>query len=440
MHLILVESSKKAQKVKSLLFEMNLHDEFNCSFTGGRIFDFKVNDSAEAWERLNPAIHDYLTKQIMISESVIAMTDADEQGEYIAFQIATLADDLGKTTIKGDLIELTEKGLKSSLQNSRPINLDVVKQCHAERLLNLKVAKFGIENGFGPTSIHKLLMAEYLEQTEPVNVANLNIDGQAVGVLTKGRTLSYVEKNLVECPILPPSTFDVYASSLVIGTESLEVIADRLQSIYEDGLLSYTRSDAHDWYPEAYECIELLEESHGYLSNHSAFLANSSTANPHSAIYIIEPKCLHLNLPELNVINQISLGVLGHSNAKSYVGDVGVKFLNNLSISAGGLKPADPQLQILVGLNEIDLYKPSTSSQQCNALASAFFDGHVLDQQAILNHRSFGKKHFPNLADCIEHKTNPMHSIINPELQLQGSNIDNTLANRAFDELTNLSR
>lgn len=439
MHLILVESSKKSEKVKTLLVQAGLNNEFTCAFTGGRIFDFKVDGSVESWDRVNPDIHGYLSKQIHKSESVIALTDADEQGEYIAFQVSTLANDHGKRTVKGDLLELTVQGLKNSLSKLRPINYEVVRQCHAERMLNLKVAKFGIEQGFGPISIHKLLMAEYLEQTATTNIAYLGGDDKAV-VLTKHNTLGDVESNTKERTILPPSTLDVYAHSLIANNDSLAVVADRLQDLYEDSMLSYTRSDAHDWYPEAFDSIELLEESFGYQSNESGFWANCNGTIPHSAIYIIEPNCIHLNLPEVNCIQQLSLGVLGHNNTRSFVADIDINLLDSLAISAGGISAAHPELQILVGLKELDLYKPSTSGLQCHALANNLFDGHAIDLQAILSHRAFAKKHFPKLSDCIDKKTNPLHSIIQQQAPAQEREINNNLADRAFDELIGLGR
>ncbi|WP_249335271.1 hypothetical protein, partial [Vibrio parahaemolyticus] len=98
------------------------------------------------------------------------MTDADEQGEYIAYQLQTIANQYGRSLVKADLSELSPLGIKTALSKVRPINLDVVAQAHTERLLNLKVANYGINQGIGPTSIHKLIVASHLMDTPTLNV------------------------------------------------------------------------------------------------------------------------------------------------------------------------------------------------------------------------------------------------------------------------------
>lgn len=117
MDLVILESASKSKVFARHIEALGLKSDFKVAFCGGRIFDWSVGQSNSEWSPVNPEINQYLQSIIAQSETIVAMTDKDEQGEFIAYQIANLAK--GKLVLKGDLSEISPSGVKQALSSVR---------------------------------------------------------------------------------------------------------------------------------------------------------------------------------------------------------------------------------------------------------------------------------------------------------------------------------
>ncbi|TOO83511.1 hypothetical protein CGH27_27815, partial [Vibrio parahaemolyticus] len=57
--------------------------------------------------------------------------------------------------------------------------------------------------------------------------------------------------------------------------------------------------------------------------------------------------------------------------------------LSTEELVQSGLKRSSPDIQILQSLNELGLYKPSTSPTLCSSLSSAFYINSQLNKEAL---------------------------------------------------------
>jgi len=432
MKLILVESSKKAKLVNERLRELDVHYDFHCSFTCGRLFDYKVTGASSLQVR-NREVVNYLETVIARCDSVIAMTDADEQGEYIAYQVAVIADKFNKEVMKGDLIELTTFGVKKSLSNLRAIDIKTVQKAHSERLVNLKIAQMGIANGYGAVGIPELMTAEYLTKNNLVEVGSVTEHGNVFNFLTRGGKASAPK----HVPVQPPSTFDIILNSMLQNKSDVVSICDEFQELYESGLLSYARTPSNEWLPDAVGAIEELVSACGYLVDHQLIQSNCSVDIPHSALYIVEPKSLGLRLNSLNLVSEWTLATLDRSEYRTYTSDVPYPIISNLSSAdLGPKKVAQSQVQTFLALKDLDLYKPSTGGAIAKKLANRFFNGPHLSVTEISKARNYTSKEFPELRNFVQQRQNPLNELINSEIKSSNLEVGNKIAETAFEALT----
>ena len=431
MKLILVESSVKAKVVNDHLSRINMDDSYHCSFTSGRIFDFALNDE-QSWRVRNKEVVLYLENAIAKSDSVIALTDADDQGEYIAYQIAILADKHNKSVVKGDLVELTEIGVKNALNNTRELDIKLVQKTHSERLVHLKIGQRGINKGYGPASIQELMAAEYLSTSETLEVTQDVVNGTPRSYLSSGQSTSQV----VEVPINPPSTFDLYTNALISPSTDLLALETEMQTLYEHGLLSYTRTPANEWLPEAIDMVSSLIDSNGYIADKTHLASHTSVNVPHSAIYIVSPHCIGLRLRSVELINEFTLASAGVNDSRAFRSNIPYPILNIHQDIAGGRFRAPPQLQTLIALREMKLYKPSTSAKICHKLAEKFFVDDSLSMRNIQLGKAFTDRELPVLKHYVSNRLNPLNELINSEISQSNLEVNHSIANKAFEELT----
>ncbi|EPM6351753.1 toprim domain-containing protein [Vibrio alginolyticus] len=436
MNLILVESSLKSKQVNLALGALGIQEEFTCGFTMGRVFDFKVGDPSLKWSPRNSDVYQYLSTQIQRSDNVIAMTDADEQGEYIAYQLQTIANQYGRSLVKADLSELSPLGIKTALSKVRPINLDVVAQAHTERLLNLKVANYGINQGIGPTSIHKLMVASHLMDTPTLNVATFLDDESSVKALTYNTSLKSAESELVEVPTKPPSTLNIYQNVAIHYDTPVCDIANNLQDLYQSGKLSYGRVTENYWYPSAENSVEDTLSELCVAIDMERFAALTERNQAHSAIYVVDHRSVYSKHSEVEMVTEFTKSALGLSDKKTYLADAGGPILSTEELVQSGLKRSSPDIQILQSLNELGLYKPSTSPTLCSSLSSAFYINSQLNKEALKFQFSITKRLFPSLLEHIEMRQNPITQQVNHNVDGTELTITNNMANTLFDNLT----
>mgnify|MGYP000194541442 CR=1 FL=1 len=435
MNLVLVESSIKAKTVNEHLCSLNMDDSHRCSFTSGRIFDFAMNDE-HSWRVKNKQVVQYLESAIANAESIIALTDADDQGEYIAYQIAILADKYQKPVVKGDLVELTPVGIKNALNNTRDLDIKTVQKTHSERLVHLKIGQVGVNKGYGPTSIQELMTAEYLANSEMLEVTQDLVSGCPRWYLSDRESASQV----VEVPIKPPSTFDLYVNALIDPATDLLTLEEEMQTLYENGLLSYSRTPANEWLPEAIDMVSDLVDSNGYIADKAHLASHTNVNVPHSAIYIVRPNSIGLRLSSLDLINEWTLASAGVSGSRAFKSNIPYPILNIHQGIAGGRFRAQPQLQTLVALREMNLYKPSTSAKISHKLAQKFFAYNARSMGSIKLSQAFASKELPDLKHYVSKRLNPLNELINSEITPSNLEVNPSIANKAFEELTHRGR
>ncbi|MDA0146416.1 toprim domain-containing protein [Vibrio sp. RW] len=435
MHLVLVESSKKATIVNDHINALGLSSSYQCSFTAGRIFDFELNNHFN-WSARNGETLAYLERMIQRCEMVIAMTDADEQGEYIAYQIAVIADRYNKETKKADLVELTSIGINRALNTLRELDIPIIQKTHSERLVHLKVGQMTIEHGFNVSSIHELMVTEYLATNDLINVLQEQ-DHSTTKYFLSRNTENF---NVKELPLKPPSTFDVYTNALIDRSVDLVELEGELQCLYENGLLSYARTPSNEWLPEAVDHIDSLADANGYTSD-SKFLESHTSVNvPHSALYIVKPNASALNLKSLALVSEWSLSIACPNGLRAFSSDVDSPILNLKHNMKTQRSRAHPQLQVLTALRDIDLFKPSTSAKISHKIATRYFNGDHLIKPRLDKSRFCTKAIFPELTKYVEKRTNPLNVLINSEITSSNLEVNHSIAERTFVELTQKGR
>lgn len=398
---ICVESAQKSKMINRIISKIGAED-IQCIFVAGRIFDYNLN-SQGPWDIINPDVHSFLKKQIQASDTVIAMTDSDHQGELIAFQINEVAN--GIPCIKADLPEISVNGIRNAIKNGRSIDNSVVMQTLAQRLLNYEIAQQGINQKIGPISIPSMVTAlelekgeQYFQQSEIVDY-----DGQRYFAKFLSKDNERID---IPNPIrhLPPTTEDVLLDNLLSGQHKSVEVLKIMQAAYELGDLSYSRTPSNEWHSEAVTYLEDLLESESYLVNTKLLGSHINNSTAHSALYLLNPE-----LGQNEVFNQMIHRTFSAISKGERSGEYGAK----LQLKSGGfnyhfkpinsdLRPtktlSTPEQTVFRILKENTVTKPSTHGVQTTKLSNLFWDENLKIKtdhvQALAQH---ARKYHPEL-------------------------------------------
>lgn len=403
MDLVILESASKSKVFARHIEALGLKSDFKVAFCGGRIFDWSVGQSNSEWSPVNPEINQYLQSIIAQSETIVAMTDKDEQGEFIAYQIANLAK--GKLVLKGDLSEISPSGVKQALSSVRAIDMAVVSKVLIERQMNLFIAEYALKRGFRPTSLQAMNVAQHLAHGFSVNKVGELFEINGERLFVDGLTL---EKSFIDDAringVLPPNTLDVLMDVQMKHNTSVKDVTKELNQCFEMGVLPYTRTPASSWHQDAIGRVEQLLDENAIYHTDDVFSSRVDSNVAHSSLYIADTDYFHSNLDTLMSVKERCLAVFSD---RYHVG-LQSSLLPNVAFlarkCAGRETPyvesASPELKVLSILTKTGFSKPSTLSGITTQLAKTFWanDGKINDQVVNESVR-FSEMYFPNLSN-----------------------------------------
>lgn len=394
---ICVESALKSQAIGKLLSDI---PNFCCVFTAGRIFDLSLSGNCSSWEVVNPDIHNYLLQQFGNSESVIAMTDADEQGELIAYQISLLAE--GKPCAKANVFQMTREGVLDAIRAVRPIDTQVVIRTLAERFTNYEIGKCGALDRLAGVSLAALKVAIEIESGTKIytKTQSFEKDGYHLSatVLTKDLNCTLSEPFRHQ----PPSTADVLLDAVLDNRNAVTVAKD-LQNLYDSGLAAYSRTPSHEWDSSSIRHLESLVIEAGYDIDTNRLRSYVNDHVSHPALYTSAPFREHYGL---TYIQQRAMSCIIKGDRYKELGsqvrssDSAMHF-NAKVISKGRpndcSKIATPEQFGFYILEANQLCKPSTLAIQTSKIAKLLWPNGLEVTNALNRYVNHAKKNYPKI-------------------------------------------
>lgn len=279
--LIVIEAPGKIEKLRNLLSGLDIHN-VHIEATKGRLYDLPIeriginldNFSINEFSPLNEKKLDYIKNHIEKSSHVLIMTDSDIEGEVIAYQISQLIPDT-KPYYRLDIHSITTRGLSEALSKSRDIDPKKVIAGYSRRVFD-RLVGYGCstKNWATPTNEIKGNVGRILS---PV-LKSFHEENMTIGYLQKSvfkdgeeflidielkrnniNDLDAIKSHFfsLSAPSLRETSSIVYddlsciehGPALLSGlSESLEVSVleaeNIIQELYEDGDLSYPRTDS----------------------------------------------------------------------------------------------------------------------------------------------------------------------------------------------------
>lgn len=327
-YLLIVESPSKCKKI-----EEYLGSEYKCVASNGHITKLKsYNNFVPIYENIEDKkkhIND-LTKLIsnFKVENIYLATDMDREGETIAYFCANLIPNVNINTIKRITFnEITKTALQYAVQNPTTINMNLVNSQKARQILDVligyKISPFlwrfssnekgnYLSAGRCQTPALRLIYDNYLKEKECVlkklfkttgffferNIEfKLNKDFINESDVNEFIDLSSSHKYIVtlcspkvitKSSPKPYNTAKLLQEATHILSASPKDIMSYCQALYQDGLITYMRTDsmkyANDFLQKAKDKIN---DKYGedYVGNISE-LENKNSKDPHEAIRV----------------------------------------------------------------------------------------------------------------------------------------------------------
>lgn len=292
-NLVIVESPAKAKTI-----EKYLGKDFKVASSMGHVRDLPQNEIAiDINNNFKPTYEISSDKKNLIqtlkkmakeSETVWLATDADREGEAIAWHLSE-ALHLKKDTKRITFREITKNAILNAIQNPREIDYDLVNAQQARRVLDRLVGyelspvlwkkiKKGLSAGrvqsvavrlvverereieqFSSKSSYKITAKLELENGKVIDAElqkNLETEKEALDFLEKCKHAEFILKNLEVKPVkkspAPPFTTSTLqqeaGAKLGFSVSQTMVVA---QKLYESGKISYMRTDSTNLSEEA---------------------------------------------------------------------------------------------------------------------------------------------------------------------------------------------
>ncbi|MDR3205028.1 MAG: type I DNA topoisomerase [Deltaproteobacteria bacterium] len=310
MKLLIVESPGKVKKIQAILGA-----GWRVAASVGHVRDLPINSTAvyppdfkplyEQTERGSQVI-ERLRDQASGAEQIYLATDPDREGEAIAWH---LQESLGLGELKRiSFTEITERAVKKALNNPRPIDMALVRAQEGRRVLDrlvgyqvsplvrnvsgqnlsagrvqspalrLVVEREEAIRAFKPESFYGVEMTfkgpwgtEKENWKASWNPKNWLPEGQErfkdlavakkVAALDSLKVASYEEGKQRQAPAAPFITSTLQQAASNVLKLDPKVTMAKAQSLYEDGLITYMRTDSPNISPEAVKEIRDWAES-----------------------------------------------------------------------------------------------------------------------------------------------------------------------------------
>lgn len=301
--LFVVEASGKIKKITSLLSEC-IDDDFEVVATNGKLFDLP-NDKLgidpetlriKSMEPISPEKINFLEKKIASASHVYIMSDNDIEGEVIAKEISTLIPaEVSRSRIL--LNALTIDSMSEALRRQDQVNESIVS-CGVsrrifDRLVGFSLSSFehnhetvvvpGVIGRVLTPVLHELGSAPYevavLQKTIPdpmggewqldISISN---DALKLGQNTRDLLASLEDMEVIETSrvTLPDDTVLWSGIDTLLNVcNTLNIEPDEamrcMEELYEEGDISYPRSDSRQLSHASILELQKISEIHGIL-------------------------------------------------------------------------------------------------------------------------------------------------------------------------------
>lgn len=284
--IIVIESPYKAPRLKAILRALKIDAQIVS--TRGRLFDlpvdsFGITDSLEV-SSLHPVDPDHFSaiQEDLLDSNLCVCTDPDDEGDFIAWTIATYR--AGKKTMRAAFQELTLDEVRRSLASATAVSLNP-PHALARRLFDRMLGYSSNDGMFLSRTAGAVLGA----------AAQLSIPTKKIieSVREKGRILyseSY-EGHGGKCKTHRqeegfhdlPSLAHCYHLAPEIGVTPSEIFRS-LQSLYADAEISYFRTTSTALNQAAGETLRRIEDESGF-ENLARISRDANAGSAHPGIY-----------------------------------------------------------------------------------------------------------------------------------------------------------
>lgn len=279
---VLIESPYKAAPLQRVFRDLGF--EAKIVSTNGRLFDLPFDSfgitrdfQVNSLEPVNTE-HFSAIKSDLLSESVLVCTDADEEGDFIAWTIDLFRKD--KKTYRATLQELTREHVKASIDSASIIS-DREPPSLARRLFDRLVGYSSNDGMFLSRTAGALIGAAASHQVPAVKTVQASAHPNGVTfheeyLSSFGSSISFEQShktdalpNLAHCLHLAPE----------IGATPRDIF-DALQRLYAESDISYFRTENTALNQTAQHTLDRLEAESGFLNLSRSSATPSSMAHP----------------------------------------------------------------------------------------------------------------------------------------------------------------
>lgn len=331
MALVIVEAPKKIAKIKKCLGK-----EFQVESSAGHIMDLKKEDMGIKFPELEPVYEVYKDKRDIVKhlkaeakkhDDIYIATDADREGEAIAYNILSILPKRGKNIYRVVFRSINKTEIQANMKNPIGFNEDVFLSQQArrmiDRLVGFKVSPLMWTKGLKHTSagrVQSSALKFIVDREKEIRAfvkeeywsiqAETKLDFAADFFAKNGR--KYVPKNEKQAKDIvddirgdlevtkfeqkmsetsPPKPFETSTLQQVAGSRfgwTGQKVMDTAQNLYANGLITYHRTDSLRCDPEKVKLArDKIEKKFGknYLSpKPMVYGASKDAQDAHEAI------------------------------------------------------------------------------------------------------------------------------------------------------------
>ncbi|MFS1426291.1 DNA topoisomerase [Vibrio splendidus] len=293
--LLIIESTHKINAINSLLVQGG-HSEFKVVATRGRIRDLPsdrmgINLNDYSFEEVDvlPSVTNYIKEMSCKFGTTFICTDADNEGEKIAFDITNLVENSVKRSV---IKAYTPEALTFALENSIKLDESKIKAQVAKRIFDRVVssdlAKTNLPDSLDHSGIGRIItpVLSLISESKPksgVVYRDFESKGDIVRFIVDCHGLTKEEVSSVaeivsgvgdiefsleeQKDMIDSSTFWNGKQAMVNIASSLNMavkeVFDHLQDLYTQGMISYFRTDTCDLSKDDASKLTKIAMEHG---------------------------------------------------------------------------------------------------------------------------------------------------------------------------------
>jgi len=345
--LLIVESYTKTNTIKKYLND----PIFIVTHSSGHIYNLpknKIGFDTNTWEleyeKTNSKIINDIRSYVIKSDTIYIATDPDLEGETIAYNIKDSIQDLimNKQCFRITFNEITETAVKNAISNPKLIDMNIVNAQETRRIVDRMIgykvspilwAKFN-KNYLSSGRVQNAALLICINQRNKILnneikpcwninckfIFNKDIKKSIIGTLLKPvniekaidtkkileelktnskYTISYEIKKRLVSPYPPYTTTSLQQDCYNKYKWNAKITMKYAQDLYENGLITYIRTDSSNICNEAKNSILNYinlnyDKSYAKYRNYSSNINNAQEA--HEAIRVTNPNIINSNI------------------------------------------------------------------------------------------------------------------------------------------------